>query len=169
MTTSDDFDAIIRALAASGCQAPAVHRGLIRAESRGSVGREEAIRAFRGMAGQGWLCQSNQRHIIRFDVPEDLPPLVEDGWPECGEVANGNRSLHLAADGCGAWTLTCLSYEPDGDGLIVEHRLQAITGQAMVYQVGWQETTNPATKLAEHRPALCRFVRFEPLSTENPR
>jgi len=115
----------------------------------------ERIREF---GGQGWLCTTDSRAIVRFSGESGLEGVA--GYPICGESFDGKRSLHVQKCG-GGWSLAVFSREAaqaETDVVALETLAARDGGGDLRYETYWcmQDTFGNS----EVRPLCFRFIGF---------
>lgn len=121
---------------------------------------EAAFSALRSFGGEGWLCSTHSRIILRLHSATSLDTLPDTAWPIAAELANGEASLHLTRTDTGwvAATHTRKHADPD-QAVLLAVRLMARDGKPdLLYEVSWE--TGVLEGLEELRPRAYRFTGF---------
>ncbi len=117
---------------------------------------EAVIKAFQDFSGEGWLCLTTDREILRFSSSRDLEAI--SGWPLAGEAVKGKTSLHLIRRQK-AWELAWIrSVESSDESFLVRSFFLSRDQGRLWYETAWslQESANQK----EIRPKAFRFLGF---------
>ena len=130
--------------------------GVISSESEYSDDPARVLQSFLEFGGEGWLCLAQTPEILVF--PRDAGMVPPDGWPVCGELANGGSSLHISRAGKG-WCVSHLTEMPDGDGVVLSRTLLRRGGGGVLsYDVSC--AARDLGGLTEWKPEQYRFTGF---------
>lgn len=152
-TSSNGVIEILRNLFPEG---PEILSGDLEIETELLTSPEAVIEAFREFDGEGWLCLTTDREILRFSSSSDLERT--SGWPLSGEAVRDKESLHLIRRQR-AWELARVrSVEAGDEALLVRSSFLTRDRGRLWYETAW--SPQDAGGQNEIRPRAFRFLGF---------